>query len=146
MALLATSAPFVLSSHMARHDIIVTALGFGAVALYMTGGKSSLTIKSVLSGLAIGLALDIHPNTLIFGPIMLTLFLLDYGKSIFRTGRFWGFTLGGSLKGALLRGYAHPSISADLLCRFQHRQRFLPHTTCFRVRSWALALVFAWHH
>ena len=97
MALLAISGPFVLSSHLGRHDIMVAAFGFGAVALYFTDGKSSLTLKSVLSGLAVGLALDIHLNALIFGPILLTLFLLDYGKKIFRTGRFWGFALGGSL-------------------------------------------------
>ncbi len=132
MALLATSAPFVLSSHMARHDIIVAALGFGAVALYFTDGKSSLTIKSVLSGLAIGLALDIHPNALIFGPIMLTLFLLDYGKRIFRTGRFWGFALGGSL-GVLFFVAMHILPYPQTYFAFQHWQRFLPHTTCFAV-------------
>jgi 4-amino-4-deoxy-L-arabinose transferase-like glycosyltransferase len=97
MALLAISAPFVLSSHLGRHDIIVAAIGYGAIALYLTDQKSSLSVKSVLAGLAIGLALDIHPNALIFGPMMLTLFLLDYGKEIWRTGRFWGFVLGGLL-------------------------------------------------
>jgi 4-amino-4-deoxy-L-arabinose transferase-like glycosyltransferase len=97
MALLAVSSPFIYTSHMARHDIIVAALGFGAIALYATDEKSSLSIKSILSGLTIALALDIHPNALIYGPIMLALFLLDYRKNILRTGRFWGFVLGGTL-------------------------------------------------
>ncbi|HEY7416047.1 MAG TPA: glycosyltransferase family 39 protein, partial [Ktedonobacteraceae bacterium] len=97
MALLAVSSPFIYTSHMARHDIIVAAFGFGAIALYVTDEKSSLTVKSVLSGLLIALALDIHLNALIYGPIMLALFLLDYRRNILRTGRFWGFVLGGSL-------------------------------------------------
>ena len=86
MALLATSSPFVLSSHLGRHDIIVAALGFGAVALYLTDTRSSLSLRSVLAGLAIGLSLDIHLNIGIFGPVMLTLFLLDYGKRILAHG------------------------------------------------------------
>jgi len=87
----------VASSHLARHDIIAAAFAFGAIALYVSEDTPSLTIKSVLCGLAIGLALDIHQNVVVFGPVMLTLFLLDYGRGILRTGRFWGFCLGGSL-------------------------------------------------
>jgi hypothetical protein len=94
-ALLATSGPFVYSSHLGRHDIIVAALGFGAVALYVLDRGSSFSAKSVLSGLALGLALDIHFNILIFGPVLLTFYILDYGKNVLRTGRFWGFVLGG---------------------------------------------------
>ena len=100
MLLLASSAPFILSSHLGRHDIIVTALGFGAVALYLSDRSSNLSVISVLSGLAIGLSFDIHLNILIFGPVMLTLCLLDYGINALRTGRFWGFVLGG-LAGSL---------------------------------------------
>ena len=98
LVLLATSTPFVLSSHLGRHDIIVTAFGFGAVALYVADRSSSISLKSVLSGLAMGLALDIHLNALVFGPVMLALYLLDYGWTTIRTGRFWGFAAWWSLE------------------------------------------------
>ena len=97
MALLAISAPFILSSHMGRHDIIVAALGFGAVALYLTDRKTSISLKSVLSGLAVGIALDIHLNIVVFGVAIAVLYLLEYKWKTLRTGRFWGYVLGGSL-------------------------------------------------
>jgi 4-amino-4-deoxy-L-arabinose transferase-like glycosyltransferase len=90
----ALSLPFIYSSHLARPDIIIVLCGFGAVALYLYDRSSKLTFNSIFSGLLIGFALDIHPNISIFGPVMLGLYLLDYGWRTFRTGRFWGFALG----------------------------------------------------
>src|SRR5439155_2315689 len=81
LALLVTSPSFVLTSHLGRHDIIVAALGYGAIALYLweQARPSPLRYKSVLAGLAIGLSLDIHLNGMIFVPAMMALFLCDQG-------------------------------------------------------------------
>lgn len=93
--LTALSQAYLLTSHLARHDIIVAALGFGAVALYFTDEARGFSIKSVLSGLTVGLALDIHPNAVIFGPTVAALYLLDHGWAFLREKRFWGFVAGG---------------------------------------------------
>ena len=78
------SVPFIYSSHMGRHDIIITAPGFDAVALYLTDNASSLSVKSVLSGLAVSLTLDIHMNGLIYIPLIGALYLLEYRLSVLR--------------------------------------------------------------
>lgn len=97
MAVAAFSSPFIFSSHMARPDILIALCGFGALALYLYDRSSGFTPKSVLSGLLIGLAIDIHPNIILFGPVMLGLFLLDFRLGMFRKGRFWGFAIGAAM-------------------------------------------------
>ena len=73
---------------------MVAALGFGSIALYLTDRGRNLSLRSVLSGLAIGLAFEIHGNAVIYGPAVGLLYLLDYGPGTFRTPRFWGFAAG----------------------------------------------------
>ncbi|MBF6612639.1 MAG: glycosyltransferase family 39 protein [Chloroflexi bacterium] len=92
--LLSFSESFLLSSHLGRHDIIIAAFGFGAVALYVTDDAKGFSLKSVMCGLAVGLTLDIHFNGLIFGPAIGALYLLDNGWRLLRNKRFWGFVLG----------------------------------------------------
>jgi 4-amino-4-deoxy-L-arabinose transferase-like glycosyltransferase len=93
----AFSPAFILSSHMARPDIQIALCGFGAVALYLYDRSSGLTPKSVVSGLLIGLGLDIHPNIAVFGLVLLALFIFDYRWKMFRTGRLWGFVVGAGM-------------------------------------------------
>lgn len=92
--LAALSQPFVVSAHLGRPDVIVAAFGFAAVALYFGDRASGLSPKSVLSGLAVGLAIEIHPNGIIYGPAILALYLVEHGRALLRVRRFWGFTLG----------------------------------------------------
>ncbi len=92
--LLSFSESFLLSSHLGRHDIIVAAFGFGAVALYVTDDAKGFSLKSILCGLLVALTLDIHFNGLIFGPAIGALYLLDNGWRLLRNKRFWGFILG----------------------------------------------------
>ncbi len=100
MLLVSLSEAFLLSSHLARHDIMVAALGFGAIALYVTDRASAISVRSILSGLAVGLAFEIHVNGMIYGPAIAGLYLLDHGSSVLRAKRFWGFAAG--LCGGLL--------------------------------------------
>ncbi len=94
--LLASLSPsFFGSPHVARYDVMVAALGFGAVALYVTDDSRGFSPRSLLSGLAIGLAFELHPNAVLYLPPVVALFLLDYGWSTFRSRRFWGFLIGG---------------------------------------------------
>lgn len=95
VGLMAFSRPFIPSSHLARQDIMVAALGFGAIALYLTERASSRPLRSLLAGLAVGLAFEIHPNAVVYGSGVATLMLLDYGRSLPRQGRFWAFAIGG---------------------------------------------------
>ena len=97
------SGPFFLSSHLARPDVIVAAAGYGAIALYLTGGGSTSIVKAALAGLAIGLAFDLHPNASVFGPALVALFFVDYGLAAVRQRTFWAF-VGGCVAGLVLYG------------------------------------------
>ena len=92
--LVGLSRAFVFSSHLGRPDVMGAAFGFGAVALYITDRSRGVSPASVLSGLAVGLAFESHPFGSIYGPILLALYLLDYGWRLPRVPRFWGFGLG----------------------------------------------------
>jgi 4-amino-4-deoxy-L-arabinose transferase-like glycosyltransferase len=100
VGLLSVSLPFFYSSHMARYDIIVAALGYGAIALQLSEARSATTgrrgfpIRSLLAGLLIGLSLDIHLNILIFVPVMGMLYLWDSRRAILKSKPFWAFILG----------------------------------------------------
>lgn len=95
------SLPFMYSSHVGRSDIIVATLGFGALALYLSQSTSAFSAKSVFTGLALGIAFDIHPTSLIYIPMIGALLLFDYRLAVLRAGRTWGFLLG------LLCGFAY---------------------------------------
>jgi hypothetical protein len=95
--LLSVSGPYIYSSHLARHDVIVAAAGFAAIALYLTDESKGHSIKSLLAGLVIGLAFETHPNAAIYGPTIVLLYLLDNGRSALRLPRLWDFVAGGML-------------------------------------------------
>jgi 4-amino-4-deoxy-L-arabinose transferase-like glycosyltransferase len=92
--LVSLSRPFLYSSHLARQDIMVAAFGFVAVALYITDRVSTWSVKSLLAGLAVGLAFEIHPNAMIYGPAIVAVSLFEHGWSVARARRFWGFIVG----------------------------------------------------
>ena len=90
----ATSASFFYSAHLGRQDIIVAAFGFGAIAIYLDDAGAGPPFKSLLSGLLVGLAFEIHPNAMIYGPVVVFLYFIDYGWSTLHLRKFWGFAAG----------------------------------------------------
>jgi 4-amino-4-deoxy-L-arabinose transferase-like glycosyltransferase len=96
-SLTSVSSAFIYSSHLARHDILVSAFGFGAIALYSTDGSPAFSWRSVLCGLAIGLAMEIHPNAIIYAPVVSALYIVEHRwslRAVLVSRRFWGFLLG----------------------------------------------------
>ncbi len=94
--LLALSRAFFYSAHSARYDIMAAALGYLAIALILNDGASRFWVN-VLAGLAVGLAVETHLNSLIFGPVILVLYWLEEGWSVLHKARFWGFVVGATL-------------------------------------------------
>lgn len=98
-ALLAGSHSFVYSSHLGRHDVIVAAMGFGAIALFLAERSSELPWRSLLAGLLVGLTLDVHLNGLLYVPVLGLLCLHASGWSLsclVRDRRLWAVVAGGS--------------------------------------------------
>jgi 4-amino-4-deoxy-L-arabinose transferase-like glycosyltransferase len=93
-----TSSAFIYSSHIGRHDILVAALGYSAIALYVAGrAKPWHEAVAVGAGLLVGLTLDVHPNGAVFAPVLMALCLEDSRWSVtamFRGRRFWGLVVG----------------------------------------------------
>ncbi len=118
--LLSMSAPFVLSSHMARHDVMVAAFGYGAIALYLTDQTPAraLSARALLSGLLVGLVLDLHPLGAIFAPALVAVYLLDHRWSLWRAKRFWCFVAGacaGTAYYLSMHVFPYPTTFAALL-------------------------------
>ncbi len=101
--LTAFSSSFMRSSHLARPDIMVVALGYGATLLYLMDRSRHFSMRSALAGLMVGAAFEVHPNGLIFAPAIAALFLADEGWAFWRCARFWAFVGG---LGAGLAAYA----------------------------------------
>ena len=96
--LVSTSWPFLRSSHLIRPDIFGATLGFTAIVLHLVGCRRQRPILSLLAGLLIGLAFEIHLNAAIYGPVVVALFLVDHGWQLVRQRNFWAF-VGGTCLG-----------------------------------------------
>lgn len=94
VVLVSLSLSFRQASHLGRDDVVVAAFGFGALALYLTDESTGFSARSLLSGLLIGLTLDIHFNGLVFGPAVGALYLYDQRWRLPLVRRFWGFAAG----------------------------------------------------
>jgi 4-amino-4-deoxy-L-arabinose transferase-like glycosyltransferase len=91
-----TSVGFVFTSHLGRHDIIVATLGCLSIALYLNKWRSgrSAVAASLVAGMLIGFSLDIHPNSLIYFPVLGCLvFLVDGWRAPLKP-RLWAFGAG----------------------------------------------------
>jgi 4-amino-4-deoxy-L-arabinose transferase-like glycosyltransferase len=91
--LVAMSWPFLYSGHLARTDVMAAALGFVAVALYLSDRPSRFWI-GLISGLCVGAAYEMHAYSAIFGPAIVAIGLLNRQWAVFRDRRFWGFVVG----------------------------------------------------
>ncbi|MDQ3930155.1 MAG: glycosyltransferase family 39 protein [Chloroflexota bacterium] len=90
------STSFFYSGHLARHDIIVAAMGFGGIALYLTDNTpmNRFSLKSLLTGALVGFTIDIHPNGIIYWAAIGALYLYAYRWKTFRALRAWTFIAG----------------------------------------------------
>ncbi|MBN1810215.1 MAG: glycosyltransferase family 39 protein [Anaerolineae bacterium] len=93
VVLVSMSASFLYSAHLARHDIWAAALGFVAVALFLHN-RSSRWWVGLLSGLCVGLAFEVHPYSVIYGPAIVALYFLRWRWKVFRRLDFWSFVAG----------------------------------------------------
>jgi 4-amino-4-deoxy-L-arabinose transferase-like glycosyltransferase len=89
-----TSLPFLYTAHVGRYDIIGAAFGYLALAIYLVNRKAQRWPGGLLAGLLIGLAFEVHPHSVIFGPAILALYWLDLRGALFRRSHFWSFILG----------------------------------------------------
>lgn len=94
LLLISTSFPFLYSSHLGRPDVFVSALGFSAIAVYLTGSRRRRAVHSLLAGLLIGAAFEFHPNGAIYAPVIATLILMDDGRYVFHRRSVWAFAVG----------------------------------------------------
>ena len=105
VAFTAFSLAFLLSSHLGRPDIIAATFGYIGIALYLNNRSANIWI-SVLVGLIVSLAFEVHPNAIIFSLTIATLFFYKYKWNIVRKIDFWGFIAGGMI-GILIYLYLH---------------------------------------
>jgi 4-amino-4-deoxy-L-arabinose transferase-like glycosyltransferase len=92
--LVIVSFAFILSAHHIRYDIIVAALAFSAIAIHLAASKRKSVLLSILSGLLLGMAFEVHVNAAIYGPVIVALFFADEGWRFYRQRVFWGFVGG----------------------------------------------------
>jgi 4-amino-4-deoxy-L-arabinose transferase-like glycosyltransferase len=95
--LVIVSFSFLLSAHHIRYDIIVAALAFGAIAIHLTASKRKSVLLSILSGLLLGMAFEVHVNAVIYGPVIFSLFLTEERWRFYRQRVFWGFVGGAAI-------------------------------------------------
>jgi 4-amino-4-deoxy-L-arabinose transferase-like glycosyltransferase len=97
LLLLGLSYPFFYSAHLARPDVIAAALGYLAIAMYLHDRARRRGWVGLATGLTLGLAFEIHPNSAIFIVAILVLYLWDLRLGILRSAQFYGYIAGGLL-------------------------------------------------
>lgn len=104
MLLTALSAPFLTSAHMARTDIMAAALSFSALAIYFSHPKHSQW--NFLAGIIAGLAIEFHPNSVIFIPLIPALMFIEQRLQTLKHKPFWSF-IGGAVAGTSIYFWLH---------------------------------------
>jgi len=92
--ILSLSSPFLQASHYARWDIMLAAAAMLAYWLAINGMEGNQWWSHLLAGLLIGLSLDIHQNAVLFMLGFAVLYIVYYGKSVFKSRGTWLFALG----------------------------------------------------
>lgn len=96
VAFTAFSLPFFFSSHFGRSDIIVATMGFIAIAIYLNN-RSTRVWLSILVGLIVAFAFEVHPNAAIYFTTIIFLLIYKYRWNLFRKPDFWGFLVGSGI-------------------------------------------------
>ena len=114
--LVAFSRPFLTSAHLARTDIMAAAIGFGAIA-FILWDKFSRWWIGLISGLLIGLAVEIHPNSVIYIPAIVFIYFFYQRRSSIKSRHFWSFFVGlffGALVYLTLHVFPYPETYINL--------------------------------
>lgn len=106
MILCGFSPAFFYSSHIARVDIIVTALGYSAIMFYIASinarSSRSSIVRMLASGLMIGLSIEIHTSVILFSGAIIVLLATDNSTSLIEKWRAFAAFAIGPILGALL--------------------------------------------
>lgn len=94
MILTAASRAFANSAHLGRQDIMVAALGAGALALQFTASGNRGGIRNLASGLLVGLAFEVHPNGMIYALPLAAVLLFRHRRFAFRALEVWATAAG----------------------------------------------------
>ena len=81
------------SAHLARWDIIISALGYGALSIQMLNARRR-PAHAAVAGLLVGLALEVHPHAFLFAPVALGLFLGESGWRFMLRRDAWAWLAG----------------------------------------------------
>ncbi len=88
---------FLLAAHLGRHDVVVAAMGFGAIALFYLANKERFGWLTLLAGLLAALSVDVHPNGLLYVIVLGLLCLIEQGRRFYRSGRLWALIAGSAI-------------------------------------------------
>ena len=94
---LAISHPFLLASHMVRPDIVLATMIAGAVYLALRGVQEHHAWSHLAAGLVLGLALDVHLNTLAFVSLVGLVYVASSGRGCWRARATHLFVIGFAL-------------------------------------------------
>jgi 4-amino-4-deoxy-L-arabinose transferase-like glycosyltransferase len=94
------SSSFSFSASIVRPDILVAAAGYGAVALFLVGHRQHRGWTCLMAGVMIAASLEIHPNSMIFTPIIIALYYIYYGPRMIVHWQIWAF-IGVNLLGGI---------------------------------------------
>ncbi len=95
--LLALSSVFLQASHYARVDIFLACAVTTALYLFVVGVQDNKRWAFFAAGLVIGLSVDIHMNGALFALSLATLFVIAFGRKVFRSRHTWYFAAGAVL-------------------------------------------------
>ena len=95
--ILSLSAPFLQASHYARWDIMLATTAMLAYLFAINGLERNQWWSHLLAGLIISLSFDIHQNSVLFMLGFGVLYLVYYGRKVFKSSGTWMFIFGGLL-------------------------------------------------
>lgn len=104
--LLVLSAPFTQASHYARPDVILAAAIMLVFWLALFSFERERWWAHLLTGLVLGLAVDIHPNAAMFIPALVSLYIVTYRSRMLRKRGAWLCAVGGFI-GIAYYGLSH---------------------------------------
>ena len=95
--LLSLSMPFAQASHFARQDIMLAVVMLLAFGVAWFALEKERAWAHLLAGLLVSVSLDIHQNAIQFALALAALYLVHYGKNVYRKRGTWLAGVGGAL-------------------------------------------------